>query len=78
MGSHAKLNRLSDDGLIALWQPLTCHPKATKQLWMNLSGGSGESMPAGFGVPAAVVAQFGPSVLARNDVGVGDTNLGHG
>ena len=35
-------------------------------------------MPAGFGVPAAVVAQFGPSVLAQNDVGVGDTNLVRG
>ena len=35
-------------------------------------------MRTGFGVPAASVAQFGPSVLARNDVGVDDTNLGAG
>ena len=33
-------------------------------------------MRARFGVSEAVVAQFGPSVLARNDVGVGDANLG--
>ena len=76
MGSHAKLNRPFRDGLIALLQPLTCHPIATKQLWTNLSGGSGESIRAEFGVSAAVAAQFGPSVFARNDVGVGDTNLG--
>ena len=35
-------------------------------------------MRAGFGVSAASAAQFGPSVLARNDVGVGDANLGGG
>ena len=35
-------------------------------------------MRAGLGVSAAIVAQFGPSVLARNDVGVHDTNLGAG
>ena len=51
---------------------------ATKQLWMNLSGGFGESMRTGFGVSAVVAAQFGPSVLARNDVGEGDTILGAG
>ena len=34
-------------------------------------------MRAGFGVLAAVAAQFGASVLARNDVGEGATNLGH-
>ena len=45
---------------------------------MNLSGGLGESMRAGLGMSAAVLAQFGPSVLARNDVGVGDANLGRG
>ena len=78
MGIHAKLNRPFRDGLIALLQPLTCHPIATTQLRMNLSGGSGESMRAGFGVPEALVAQFGPAVLAGNDVEVGDTNLGAG
>ena len=76
MGSHAKLNYPFRDGLIALLQPLTCHPTATKQLWMNLSSGSGEPMRAGFGVSEASAAQFGPSVLARNDVGVGDAILG--
>ena len=35
-------------------------------------------MGAGSGVLEAVAAQFGPSVLARNDVGVGDTDLGAG
>ena len=35
-------------------------------------------MQAGFGVFVASVAQFGPSVLAENDVGIGDTNLGRG
>ena len=45
---------------------------------MNLSGGSVESMRAGFGVSAAVAAQFGPSILARNDVREGDMNLGAG
>ncbi len=78
MGSHAKLNRPFHDDLIALLQPLTCHPIAAKQLWTNLSGGSGESMRAGFGVPEAVVEQFGSSVLARNDVGVRDMILGRG
>ena len=32
-------------------------------------------MQAGFGPSAESVAQFGPSVLARNDVGEGDTNF---
>ena len=45
---------------------------------MKLSGGSGELMGAGFGVLAATSAQIGPSVLARNDVGVRDMILGHG
>ena len=35
-------------------------------------------MRSEFDVSAAVVAQFGPSVLRRYDVGVGDTNLGRG
>ena len=45
---------------------------------MKLSGGSGELMGAGFGVLATIAAQFGPSILARNDVGVRDMILGHG
>ena len=45
---------------------------------MNLSGGSGESIRAEFGLSETVVAPFGPSVLARKDVGVGDTILGRG
>ena len=45
---------------------------------MKLSGGSGELVRAGFGVLAATSAQIGPSVLARNDVGVRDTKLRHG
>ena len=35
-------------------------------------------MRAGLGALEAVVAQVGPSVFARNDVGVGDANLGSG
>ena len=35
-------------------------------------------MRTGFGVLAMIAAQFGPSVLARNDVGVHDMILGHG
>ena len=35
-------------------------------------------MRARFGLSAAVAAQFGPSVLARNDVGEWDTILGRG
>ena len=45
---------------------------------MNLSGGSGESMWAGFAVAEASAAQFGPSAFAGNEVGVGDTILGRG
>ena len=44
---------------------------------MKLSGGSGELMGAGFGVLATIAAQFGPSVLARNNVGVHDAKLRH-
>ena len=78
MGSHAKLNHPFYNDRIALLQSLTCHPTATKQLWMDLSSGFGESMRPRLGVSAAVVTQFGPSVLAGNDVGVGDANLGRG
>ena len=45
---------------------------------MNPSSGSGESIRAEFGLSEASVAQFGPSVLARNDVGVDDTILVRG
>ena len=45
---------------------------------MNLSGGHGGSILAEFGLSAASVAPFGPSVLARTDVGVGDTILVRG
>ena len=43
---------------------------------MHLAGGFGESMRAGLGVSAAAVAQFGPSILAGNDVEEGDAILG--
>ena len=45
---------------------------------MNLSGGSRMSMRAESGLSEAVSAQFGPSALAENEVGVGDTILGRG
>ena len=45
---------------------------------MELSGGLWESVRVGIGMSAAVVAQFGPSVLAETDVGVGDAILGRG
>ena len=45
---------------------------------MNLSGGPGESMRPEFGLQEAVAAPFGPSDLARTDVGVGDTILERG
>ena len=78
MGSCAKLRCLSYDDLFALLQPLTCQHVASKQLRMGLSGGAGGLMRTGFGVLATKAAQFGPSILARNDVGVRDMILGHG
>ena len=45
---------------------------------MNLSGGSGELIRAESGGWPASVAQYGPSILARNDVGVHDMTLWHG
>ena len=45
---------------------------------MNPSSGSGESIRAEFGLSEASVAQAGPSVLARIDVGVDDTILVRG
>ena len=78
MGSHAKLNGPSNDSLIALLQSLTCQPTVRKQLRMGLSEEAGGLMRVGFGVLATNAAQFGPSILARNDVGVRDMILGHG
>ena len=45
---------------------------------MPLSGRAGGSIRAESGLSEAVAAPFGPSVQARNDVGVGDTILGRG
>ena len=45
---------------------------------MGLSGGAGGLIRTGFGVLAAIAAQFGPSISARNDVGVRDMILGNG
>ena len=45
---------------------------------MNLSGSSEESMRAEADLSEAVAAQFGPSAFAGNEVGMGDTILGHG
>ena len=45
---------------------------------MNLFGESGESIRTGFGLSKASAVLFGPSVLARNDAGVGDTILERG
>ena len=45
---------------------------------MNPSGGSGESKRTEFGLSEASVAQVGPSVLARIDVGMDDTILERG
>lgn len=45
---------------------------------MNPSDGSGESMRPEFGLSEPVAAPFGPSVLARTDVGVDDTILERG
>ena len=44
---------------------------------MGLSGGAGGLMRTGFGVLATMAAQFGPSILARDDVGERDMILGH-
>ena len=76
VGSHAKLNRPCRTMPNCTFATLTCHPAERELATDEPFRRPGESIRAEFGVSAASLAQFGPSVLAGNDVGEGRRDFG--